>query len=180
MRAVCASVGNHEPESPGRSLHPEVRYTAPTMIARLIAYFFVGVLYAVGPLLLLIAIATSVPTARFVLSSTATDGKIIYLQRVYSRQFSKEVYKPVVRFTANDGQAHIFVADSRMGLVPLKAGDTIRVLYLKDHPETARIDMIPQLWMPQLILGFFGAIFTVLSVRIQIRRRVRSRVAVIS
>ena len=166
-------------ESPRRSPHPEVRYTAPTMIARLIAYFFVGVLCAVGPLLLLIAIALSIPTARFVFTSTAADGKIIYLQRAYSRRFSKEVYKPAVRFTANDGQTHIFVADSRTGLVPLKPGDAIRVLYIKDHPETARIDTFPQLWMPQLILGIVGVFFTIVPLRIMLRKRTLSRVPAI-
>jgi hypothetical protein len=151
-----------------------------TVIARLIAYFFVGVLYAVGPVLLLIAIGSSIPTAEFVLASTATDGTVFDLQRVYLPRRSKEVYLPVIRFSANDGQTHMIRSDSNTALVPFKRGDRIRVLYIKDHPETARIDTIPQLWMPQLILGFFGAIFTALSVRIQIRRRVRSRVAVIS
>ena len=147
----------------------------PTFIARLIAYFFVGVMCAVGPLLLLIAFVTSIPTARFVLASTASDGKIIYMQREFSRRFSKEVYKPVVRFTTNDGQTHIFVAESRMGLVPLKAGDTLCVLYLNDHPETARIDTFPQLWMAQLILGVFGAFFTTITVRILVRKRALRR-----
>ena len=74
------------------------------MIARLIAYFFIGVLYAVGPLLLLIAISSSIPTARFVLASTTTDGKIIELAQTPSRRYGY-VYLPVFRFTANDGQA---------------------------------------------------------------------------
>lgn len=141
------------------------------MLARLIAYFFVGVFLAVGPLLLLIAIVSSIPKVEFLRNSVAADGKIIGLQRVYSRQFSKEVYKPVVRFTANDGRTHLIVADSRAGLVPLKPGDRVRVIYLKDHPETARIDSIAQLWMPQIILGSIGAIFAVISVRILMKRK---------
>jgi hypothetical protein len=142
-----------------------------TLISRLIAYFFVGVFYAVGPLLLIIAIGLSIPTARFVLASTPTDGKIIYMQREYSRQFSKDFYRPVVRFTANDGQSHLFVAKSRSGLVAFKLGDTIRVRYIQDHPDTARIDTIAQLWMPQLILGVLGAAFTSVPIRIQMRKR---------
>jgi hypothetical protein len=157
--------------------HPEVRYTSFTVFARLIAYFFVGVLYAVGPLLLLIAIASSIPTARFVLASNATDGKIVYLQRVYSRRFSKETYKPVVHFTDNNAQPHIFVADSRIGLVPLKPGDTIRVIYIASHPETARIDTFPQLWMAQFILGLVGIFFTTVALRIMMRKRALSHAA---
>jgi Protein of unknown function (DUF3592) len=143
----------------------------PNIIARMIAYFFVGIFYAVGPLLLIIAIGLSIPTARFVLASTPTDGKIIYMQRVYFRQFSKSFYKPVVRFTANDGQIHSFVADSRSGLTALKLGDTVRVRYIQDHPDTARIDTVAQLWMPQLILAVLGAAFTTVPIRIQMRRR---------
>jgi hypothetical protein len=154
-----------------------VRYTSSTMIARLVAYFFVGALFAVCPLLLVIAIGSSIPTARFVLASTAADGKIIYMERVYSRRFSKEVYKPVIRFTDNDGRMHIFMAESRMGLVPLKAGDTIRVIYIASHPETARIDTFPQLWMAQFILGLVGIFFTTVALRILMRKRALSHAA---
>ena len=140
-----------------------------TLIARLIAYFFVGVLCAVGPGLLIISIASSIPTARFVLASTATDGKIVSLDRVYYR--SRYGYLPVFRFTANDGQIHMIRADSSTSLVRFKPGDRIRVLYLRDHPETARIDTFAQLWMPQFILGLVGVFFTTVPVRILMRKR---------
>jgi hypothetical protein len=141
-----------------------------TVIARLIAYLFLGVLHAVGPLLLLIAIISSTPKVEFVRNSVVSDGTVIALQPMYSRQFSKQVYKPVVRFTDGNGQTRLFVADSRSGIDPLKPGDSFRVLYLRNHPETARIDTIAQLWMPQLILAFIGVVFVVFSVRILIRR----------
>jgi hypothetical protein len=148
-----------------------------TVIARLIAWFFVGVLYAVGPLLLLIAIGSSTPTAKFVLNSAATDGRIVELERVPSRRYGY-VYLPVFRFTANDGQSHMIRANSNTSLFPFKPGDTIRVRYLKDHPETARIDTIAQLWMPQLILAVLGAAFTTVPVRIQMRKRAPGRQAI--
>ncbi|HEY2467707.1 MAG TPA: DUF3592 domain-containing protein [Terracidiphilus sp.] len=141
------------------------------MIARLIARFFVGILYAAGPVLLLIAIGTSIPTARFVGAAVAADGKIISLNRVYLPRRSKEVYLPVFRFTASDGHTHMLMADSNVSLVPFKPGDKVRILYLKDRPESARIDTVAQLWMPQLILGVIGAIFTGISVRILLRPR---------
>lgn len=143
------------------------------MIARLIAWFFVGIIYAVGPTLVIIAVAISIPTARFVNAAVATDGKIISLNRVYLPRRSKEVYLPVFRFTANDGQPHMIMADSNTNLVPFKPGDHVRVIYLKDHPETARIDSIAQLWMPQLIFGVFGVAFTAFSFRILFRRRAK-------
>jgi hypothetical protein len=149
-----------------------------TVIARLIAYFFVGVLHAVGPLLLLIAVVSSIPKVEFVRNSVVSHGTITALERIYSRQFSKEVYKPVVRFTDKNGQIRFFVAESRSGIVPLKPGDSVRVLYLKDRPETARIDTIAQLWMPQLILASIGAVFVVVSVRILIGRKNRNCVPI--
>ena len=173
---------NLAPASPSGGVFAPTYATLPpmsTMIARLIAYFFVGVLYAVGPLLLLIAIASSIPTAEFVLASTATDGTIVELERVYSKRH-RYVYEPVFRFTANDGQTHMIRSDSNTALVPFKRGDRIRVLYLKDHPETARVDMLSQLWMPQLILAVLGAVFTAFSVRIPIRKRALRRAAAIS
>lgn len=146
-----------------------------TLIARLIAWFFVGIIYAVGPTMVIIAVAISVPTVRFVNAAIATDGKIIGLNRVYLPRRSKEVYLPVFRFTANDGQPHMIMADSNTNLVPFKPGDHVRVIYLKDHPETARIDSIAQLWMPQLIFAFFGTLFIVFSWRMYKRRTVTNR-----
>lgn len=146
------------------------------MIARLIAFFFVGVLYALGPVLLLVAIGTSIPTAEFVHASLSADGTIVDLNRVYVARQSKEVYLPIFRFTANDGQSHMIMADSNINWVQFRRGDHIRVLYLKDRPESARINSVPQLWMAQLMLAFFGIIFTLLTVRML--RRHRSRVVV--
>ena len=71
-------------------------------------------------------------------------------------------------------------ANSNTSFVPFKPGDRIRVLYLKDHPESARINTIPQLWMPQLILGVFGAAFTMVAVRIQMRKRPPGRARLLS
>jgi hypothetical protein len=147
------------------------------MLGRLIAYFFVGCLYAVGPLLLLIAIASSVPTARFISAGIAADGTIIDLNRVYLPSRSKEVYLPVFRFTADDGQTHMIMANSNANWIPFKRGDHVRVVYLKDHFETARIDSIPQLWMAQIILAFIGAVFCALSIWM-IRRKSGNRVVV--
>jgi hypothetical protein len=146
-------------------------------MARLIAYFFVGVLYAVGPGLLLIAIGSSIPTMNFVRASLAADGTIINLQRVYSTRRSKEVYMPVFRFMGSDGQTHMIMASSNANWVPFKRGDHVRVLYLEGHPETARIDSIVQLWMAQIILAVIGALFTVFSVQMLTRRSGGDRVA---
>ena len=147
-----------------------------TVIARLIGYFFVGVLYAAGPLLLFVAIVSSIPKVEFVRNSTAAEGKIISLERGYSRQFSKETYKPVVRFVDGSGQTHFFTANSRAGFHPLKEGDSVRVLYLKEHPEIARIDTVAQLWMPQPLIALLGAALLVLAVRILIARKRQSAV----
>jgi hypothetical protein len=148
------------------------------MFARLIAYFFVGVLYAVGPILLIIAIGASIPTLTFVHAANPADGTIIGFDRVYMPRRSKEVYLPVFRFTANDGKTHMIMADSGVNWVEFKRGDRVPILYLKDRPESARIATIPQLWMPQLILAFFGVLLTLFSVWILMRRRSSSRVVV--
>ena len=91
---------------------------------------------------------------------------------------SKEVYLPVVRFIDNDGHPHMIMADSGVNWVPFKPGDHVRILYLKDRPESVRIDSVPQLWMPQLILAILGAILTRLSVRLLSRKSTPRRVVV--
>lgn len=143
----------------------------------MIAYFVVGLLFAVGPLLILIAFISSIPKVEFVRDSVTASGKVIRLERSYSRRFSKEVYRPVVRFTDGDGKTQIFIAESRSGIVALKPGDLVPVRYLKGSPRTARIDTIAQMWMPHLIVAFIGAIFVFFSVRILLRRRQLGTVA---
>jgi len=140
------------------------------VIARLLGWFFVGIFYAVGPLLLLVAIVSSIPTVFFVRNGVVADGTVIDLDRVYSSRLSKEVYKPIVRFATPDSRIRLMVADSN---VRLKPGDHIRVIYLKGHPETARVDTIGQLWMPQLIFAIVGALFSLFSVRVLVGRRRR-------
>jgi hypothetical protein len=129
----------------------------PTPIARLFMYAFVGILCAIGPLLLLFAIVSSIPTIQFVRSSVATGGEIIDMVPIRSSRHMGYVYVPEFRFIANDGAVHLKRVSSETAFSTFTSGDKVRILYLKDRPETARIDSISQLWMAQIILSVAGS-----------------------
>jgi len=138
--------------------------------ARILAYLFVGILCATGPMMLLFAAGTGVERAIFVRSSFSTDGVIVGLSPVRPYRSNKSWY-PVFRFTASDGQSYTVTSNVGERASSFKAGDIVRVLYEQDHPENAHIDTIFQLWAPQIIVGSVGMGFSVIPLLIFLRRR---------
>lgn len=148
----------------------------PTFFARVIAYVFLGVLCAVGPLLLALSLRSTIQTAMFVHGSVATDGKILSLERVYAQRSSRYVYKPVFRFYGEDGKIHLVMASSDAHVFkPFRAGDYVRVLYPADHPELARIDSFAQMWSFQAVGGVLGAALTLFPISLIRKRRAQRR-----
>ena len=148
----------------------------PTFFARVIAYVFLGVLCAVGPLLLVLSLRSTIQTAMFVHGSVATDGKVLSLERVYAQRSSRYVYKPVFRFYSEDGKIHLVMASSDAHVFkPLRAGDSVRVLYPADHPELARIDSFAQMWSFQAVGGVLGAALTLFPISLIRKRRAQRR-----
>lgn len=142
------------------------------MLARIIAYLFVGVLSAAGPVMLLIAVGTGVERALFVSTSHSADGVIAGLR--YIRRPSKptsQTSSPVFRFTAENGISYTLTSGIAQSPSPWRIGEHVRVLYQRDHPENAHIDSFVQLWEPQVILGIVGGICSVFPLLIFLRRR---------
>lgn len=142
----------------------------PSRGARLFAWFFVGILCATGPFLLLIAGVTAVQRALFLHSAVSVEGQVIALRELPVKHRSRPSYAPVFRFIAADGQTYTVtsnIGDRQTAWL----GKPIRVLYLPSHPQTARIDTFAQLWEGQLIPGGIGAAFSTIPLLILFRRR---------
>lgn len=143
-------------------------------VARAIAWLFVGVIFAAPIILLAIALTSAFRQVVFLRDALRTDGTIINLR--CPAQSTRHGYQclPIFRFTAADGQ--IYVVESFTGgkFSDFRIGRPVHVLYLKDHPQTARIDIFRQLWVPTLIFGILGgllAIFPALILRARMNQR---------
>jgi Protein of unknown function (DUF3592) len=141
-------------------------------LARIIAYVFVGILCAVGPVMLLISAGTGLKRALFVRSSLSAEGVVVALR--YVRSSSKpmsQTCSPIFRFTAKNGTSFTVTSNIAQSPSPWRPGDSVRVLYQEDYPENAHIDSFVQLWEPQVILGIVGGICSVFPLLIFLRRR---------
>jgi hypothetical protein len=148
----------------------------PALFARLIAFLLIGVSFVVGPLLLLLALGSSIRMENFIRTSLAAEGTILELRPVYLPRRSRYAYRPVFRFTADDGRIWILTAASAAHLTtPFRPGDQIHVLYPRDHPELARIDTFAQLWNFPVVSGFLGAVLTLFPLLALRRKRALRR-----
>ena len=142
--------------------------SVPVWIARIIAYLFVGIVCAAGPVLLLIATITGIEKAIFVHSSVKTDGVVFGMRPVYERRSNKTWY-PVFQFTAKDGRSFTVTSDVGERPFPWRPPQQVTILYDPDNPENARIDSFAQLWMPQAVLGTVGGGFATIPLLVLIR-----------
>ncbi len=142
----------------------------PSLSARIIAYLFVGIVCAAGPIVLVIAAGTGIERALFVHSSLKAEGVIVGLSPVRPYR-SNTSWRPVFQFTAEDGRSFTVLSNIGQRPSPWKQGEHVAVLYQADHPENAHIDSFGELWMPQVILGVVGAAFSSITLLVLLRRR---------
>lgn len=153
---------------------PATLSTMPSLASRIIAYLFLGVLFAAGPFVLLIAIGTGIERALFVRSSIPAEGVIVGLSPAHPYRPTDRSRFPVFRFATKDGGSFTVTSNIAQSPSPWRFGDPVPVLYRQDHPENAHIDSFVQLWEPQVVLGIVGGGFSVIPLLILFRGR-RSR-----
>jgi hypothetical protein len=142
--------------------------------ARIVAYLFLGIICAAGPVILSIVVVTGIERALFISSSASAQGVIVALRVVHPYRHSDRSRSPVFRFTTKDGSSFTVASNISQSPAPWQFGDQVPVLYQPGHPENAHIDSFVQLWEPQVILGIVGGAFSVIPLLIFVRRR-RSR-----
>jgi hypothetical protein len=92
--------------------------------------------------------------------ATAADGKVIGFETWESGTGFDErenIHYAVVVYETADGREVRFRGPSKDGLVKLKQGDAVRVLYYPDDPKGARVDSFMGLWFGATMLIAVGA-----------------------
>jgi len=129
------------------------------LVARLIAYVFVGSFCIAGPLCVVVAAGSALQRAALIYSGLQAEGTVIAKQQSGS---TRVTYAPVFRFTASDGRAYVVTSDVSGRESAFKYDQQVRVLYWQDHPESARVDAFAALWTFPLVFGAVGAAFSVI------------------
>lgn len=145
------------------------------LLARLIAYVFLGSFCIAGPLCLFIALGSALQRAALIYSGLRAEGTVIASQQMGS---TRVTYAPVFQFAASDGRTYVVSSDVYGRESAVKYGQHVRVLYRRDHPESARIDAFAPLWTFPLVFGVVGAAFSVIPALVLaswLRRRRASR-----
>ncbi|HEV3062334.1 MAG TPA: DUF3592 domain-containing protein [Vicinamibacterales bacterium] len=138
---------------------------------KIVGYLFVGLIYVVGPGLLLIATVTGVERALFLYSAATADGAVIAMRETpQSAGKTRKSFFPIFQFKAASGRSYTVTSNIAERPTSWQLGGAIRVLYQPDRPENAHIDTFAQLWMLQVVVGVVGAAFSTMPVLILIRR----------
>jgi hypothetical protein len=128
---------------------------------------------------LVFAVDVILHRATFIHTALRTDGAVIWMEPVRTTRTGAGTCIPEFRFTANDGRLHIVDSDVSVPFSTFKRGKRVRVLYLPSNPEIARIDAFSTLWQQSLVVGIWGAVWSMIPVFILMsRRRRRASIAV--
>jgi hypothetical protein len=145
----------------------------PSWGPRLIAYGLVAIFCVPGPLGLVFALDLTLHRAAFIHRALRTDGTVIWMEPVRTTRTGAGTCIPEFRFTANDGRLHIVDSDVSVPFSTFTRGEPVRVLYLPSNPAIARIDAFSTLWQESLVVGIWGAVWSMVPVLILVSRRRR-------
>jgi hypothetical protein len=95
----------------------------------------------------------------FLRTSVTVQGRIAGFKPVRTTQNGLTTYAPVFRFEVPGTHFANVVSHTSSGSPAFKVGDWVTVHYPPGHPEQAVIDSFGQLWLMDLAVGSFGAIF---------------------
>ena len=147
------------------------------MVARIIAYGFLGA-FAIGSLVMLaIAVGSTVQRATLVFSGTRAEATVVAKKQVGRLKGGAAAYAPMLKFTASDGRTYVVTSDLSGPESAYRFGQHLRVLYRPDQPDGARIDAFAPLWTLPLLSGVVGAAFSIVPAIVVVSWRQRRRAA---
>jgi hypothetical protein len=115
------------------------------------------ILISVSSLLLIASFAISLHTLRFTRIAQRTTGSIIEMRP--NRGDSGDVtYAPTFRFQDAIGSEHTVSSHFYSAPPEFRVGDTVKVLYRGDDPQSARIESYWQVWGLPTLLAIIGGI----------------------
>ena len=115
------------------------------------------VLFIAGTALIGIGIYLLKDKIQFFTHSIKTEGIVIAVES--SGNISTRYYHPVISFQAVDGHTYTFAPDtSTSAALDFNKGDKVTIRYLKENPQSAKLDSSIELWGLPLALLVAGIV----------------------
>jgi len=119
---------------------------------------FALIFCAGGGVLIVLGFHKYADSRTFVAGAKAAKGTVVGFETFDApgTDMRDDIHYAMVRYKTEDGRDVTFRGPSKDGLVRLKRGDEVRVLYYPDAPEKARVDSFMGLWFAAAILWVVG------------------------
>jgi hypothetical protein len=116
-------------------------------------FLVVGLVFLFGSLI------SAFRTQLFLSKCVTVQGRIAGFKAVSTSRHNSLSYAPIFGFGVEDGHFVTVVSHTSSSPPAFKVGELVTVRYPAGHPEAAVIDTFGQLWLMDLAVGSFGAVF---------------------
>ena len=116
-----------------------------------------------GVVLIVLGFYKYTDSREFVAGAESAKGKVVGFETFDAPGSDPrdDIHYAMVLYRTADGRGVRFQGPSKDGLVRLKQGDKVRVLYYPSDPENARVDSFMGLWFAATMLWIVGGGFIV-------------------
>ena len=123
-----------------------------------------GLFLAIGVVLIVGGLYQAWRTRRFLAGAEETDGSVIALKEIDSRDADGPSYAPVVRFLSSSGRQIVFTDGVSSNPAGHEIRQTVRVAYDPDQPDsTACVTGTWRTYLMPMIMLFIGIMFIVIG-----------------
>jgi len=119
---------------------------------------FALIFCAGGVVLIVLGCHKYADSRTFVAGAKSAPGKVAGFKTFDApgTDMRDDIHYAMVRYKTADGREITFRGPSKDGLVRLKRGDEVSVLYYPNEPEKARVDSFMELWFAAAMLWAVG------------------------
>ena len=117
-----------------------------------------ALVFAGGVVLIILGLNSYTASRAFVAGAKAAPGKVVGFETYDApgADLTDDIHYAMVVYKIEDGREVKFRGPSKDGLVKLKRGDDVRVLYYPSDPQDARVDSFMGLWFAATMLWLIG------------------------
>ena len=113
--------------------------------------YIISILFGSAGILSAIALWASYQVRYLRTHAVYANGVVVKLEKVFGR--GHQLYAPVIRFTACDQLAYTIHSSIYSYPAEFQVGDSVQVIYLKDHPRNAQYVGLSAQWGLVIIFG---------------------------
>lgn len=118
-----------------------------------------GLFVVIGAGLTLVAVRHGMRRLTFMQKSAVVDGVVVALREDRDGMDTVPMRSPRVRFRTASGRDISFEAGIARSGAAWQVGETVRVRYRVEHPETAELDSFVALWGPAVVFAVLALAF---------------------